>query len=410
MDQVEAQPNATRAYLKPSAERRLGRALVEIGRYSVLTFFLVIFLLPFIWFLFMALKTDAELAADPFYFPHDPQWGNFAKAWTQGHYSNYMLNTVIYTLSIVTGVAFFSCMGGYALAKLRFPGRDGVFIMILVGLMVPFLSLMIPMYYLVRDLNLLGTRLGLILPVMSMALPFGTFLMRAFFRSLPDELGDAGRIDGCNEWKVFRHIMLPLAWPGLTTLIVFEFMWSWNLFLQPLVLLQRDELRPVALALLFFTGRFCATVGLVAAGIMLTVLPVIIVYLILTAQVHRRNYGRGRKVTKSDLQQFLRDRSQEKGAIYGKRYSGRRLWLLGCRRSWRCAWVRRWKAGIGQRFAPNMGSSRNSSLQEWVFHWHTRHCHRRYNVTAVALFGDRAQARADHTRRLCSRMAREDES
>jgi raffinose/stachyose/melibiose transport system permease protein len=281
MEQVRAQPNTRNTSIKRSSRRSFSRSLVEIGRYSVLTFFLLIFLLPFIWFLFMALKTDAELAANPFNFPREPQWGNFAKAWAQGHYSDYMLNTVIYTLSIVTGVAFFSCMGGYALAKLRFPGRDGIFIMILVGLMVPFLSLMIPMYYLVRDLNLLGTRLGLILPVTAMALPFGTFLMRAFFRGLPDELGDAGRIDGCNEWKVFRYIMLPLAWPGLTTLVVFEFMWSWNLFLQPLVLLQRDELRPVALALLFFTGRFSRDRGLVAAGIMLTILPVIIVYLIL---------------------------------------------------------------------------------------------------------------------------------
>ena len=257
------------------------RLSVEAARYAVLIFFLCLFVIPFFWFAAMALKTDAELAANPFLLPRDPQWGNFAKAWTRGHYSKYMLNTVIYVLSIVTGVAFFSCLGGYALAKLKFPGRDRFFLFILIGVMVAFLSLMIPMYYLVRDLHLLGTRLGLILPVTALALPFGTFLMRAFFRGLPDELADAGRIDGCNEWRVFAHIMLPLAWPGLTTLVVFEFMWSWNLFLQPLVLLQRDDLRPVALALLFFTGRFSRDRGLVAAGIMLTILPVILVYLIL---------------------------------------------------------------------------------------------------------------------------------
>lgn len=253
----------------------------EIARYIVLILFFIAFALPFLWFVFMALKTQTELAVNPFGLPQNPQWSNLVNAWTTGHYSSYMGNTVLYTVLIVLGVCILSCISGYAFARMKFPGRDILFIILLVGLMLPFLSLMIPTYYLVRDLHILGTRPGLIIPVIATALPFGTFLMRAFFRGLPEELADAAKIDGCNEFEVFRFVMLPLAWPGLTTLVVFEFMWSWNLFLQPLILLQRDHLRPVALALLFFQGRFASDRGMVASGVILTIAPVIIMYLIM---------------------------------------------------------------------------------------------------------------------------------
>jgi ABC-type glycerol-3-phosphate transport system permease component len=242
---------------------------------------MIVFALPFLWFAFMALKTQTELAVNPFGLPQNPQWSNLVNAWTKGHYSFYLVNTVIYAGFIVLGVCVLSCLSGYAFARMKFPGRDAIFTIILIGVMLPFLSIMIPMYYLVRDLHILGTRAGLIIPVIATSLPFGTFLMRAFFKGLPEELTDAARIDGCNEFEAFRRVMLPLAWPGLITLVVFEFMWSWNLFLQPLILLQRDNLRPVALALLFFQGRFSADRGMVASGVILTIAPVIILYLIL---------------------------------------------------------------------------------------------------------------------------------
>jgi raffinose/stachyose/melibiose transport system permease protein len=149
------------------------------------------------------------------------------------------------------------------------------------GLMVPFQSVMIPIYYLLRDIHLLETYWAFILPGIAFRLPFGIFLMRAFFRGLPSELGDAARVDGANEWGVFRQIMLPLAVPGLATLIVFQFIWTWNQFLMPLVFVQRDDLRPVSLGTMFFFGRFTADRGMIAAGVTISMLPMVVLYLLL---------------------------------------------------------------------------------------------------------------------------------
>lgn len=285
---VERKPQGA-SYVGPSRARRAARFSIEkamgmalnLIRYLILLLFGALFIMPFVWVIFWALKTEMEIGADPFGFPTNPHWDNLARAWTVGRYNSYLPNTVIYAVTIVLGVCFFACLAGYAFAKLRFPGRQLLFNLFLIGLMVPFFSLMIPLYFLARDLQILGTRWALIIPGIALALPFGIFFMRAFFLSLPDELGDAAKIDGCNEWAVFWRVMLPLAWPGLTTLALFEFLWTWNMFVEPLVLVQRDALRPVGLAILFFTGRFTVDRGMIAAGVLLTILPVILVYLAL---------------------------------------------------------------------------------------------------------------------------------
>lgn len=260
---------------------QITRFLGESGRYILLIAFLLIFLVPFLWIMFWALKTEEEIGINPFSLPVPAHWENIPRVWNVGRYSKYLPNTLIYAFSIATGVCTLSCLAGYALARIKFPGRQVVFVLFLLGLMVPFFALMVPLFYLVRDLQLLGTRHALIWPGIAMGLPFGIFLMRSFFIGLPQELADAARIDGCREWQVFRHIMLPLAWPGLTTLAVFEFLWTWNMFVEPLVLVQKDELRPVGLAILFFTGRYSVDRGMIAAGVMMTILPVILVYLLL---------------------------------------------------------------------------------------------------------------------------------
>ena len=260
---------------------RLRQRLLAAGRYALLIGFLVVFLVPFVWYASMALKTERQIAASPFSLPIPPAWDNLEQAWTLGRYSQYLPNTVVYAVAVIAGVCTFSCLSGYALARLTFPGRNLMFLLLLVGITVPFQSLMIPTYYLARDLNILGTRLGMIVPATAFGLSFGSFLMRAFFRGLPEEIADAARVDGGSEWRVFRDVMLPLARPGLATLATFSFLETWTAFLLPLVLVQRDELRPVSLGLLFFTGRYSSDRGLIAAGVMFTIMPIILVYIAL---------------------------------------------------------------------------------------------------------------------------------
>ena len=270
-----------RGALVGAPRRWLSRSGWEIGRYLVLILFLLIFFIPFIWIWSSAFKESIEIARDPFALPEEFKWENIRRAWTVGQFDRYMANTVIYCVAIVGGVVFFSCLAGYALALLPMPLRGVILMTFVLGLMVPFQSVMVPIYYLLRDIHLLETYWAFILPGIAFRLPFGIFLMRGFFRGLPPELGDAARVDGANEWAVFRQIMLPLAIPGLATLIVFQFIWTWNQFLMPLVYVQRDELRPVALGTMFFFGRFTADRGMIAAGVTISMLPMIVIYLVL---------------------------------------------------------------------------------------------------------------------------------
>ncbi len=263
---------------------RLRRLMWEMVRYAVLLTFLGIFLIPIFWICATALKSAQDISVNPFGLPSQFHWDNLAQAWTVGRFSQYVVNSAIYCATIVAGVVACSCLAGYALAILPVPGRGLIFTLFLVGLMVPFQSIMIPIYYLLRDLHILETYLAFIVPAIALGLPFGIFLMRAFFRGLPQEIADAGRVDGANEWTVFWRVMLPLAKPGLTTLIVFQFMGTWKAFLMPLVFVQLDELRPVALGMMFFFGRYTADRGMVAAGVTIAMVPVIVLYLALQRQ------------------------------------------------------------------------------------------------------------------------------
>lgn len=250
-------------------------------RYLVLFAFVIIFLGPFVLIFFWAFKLEPEIAQAPFSPPIPFHLENLTRVWTAGRYNIYLPNTIIYSVSITFGVCVLSCLAGYALARLPLLGRKLLLNMFLLGMLVPFFSLMIPIYLLLRDFNILGTREGLIIPCIALGLPFGVFLLRSFFMSLPAELGDAGKIDGCSEWGVFRHIMLPLAAPGILGLAVFQWIWSWNMFLEPLLFVQKDDLRPVGLAILFFQGKYSTDRGMVATGVVLTIIPVLVIYLFL---------------------------------------------------------------------------------------------------------------------------------
>jgi ABC-type glycerol-3-phosphate transport system permease component len=264
-----------------SSRRWLTRSPWEIARYAVLVSFFLIFIVPFVWVWASAFKKSIEIARDPFALPQKWQWQNLKKAWTVGHFDQYMGNTALYCLAIVAGVVALSSLAGYALALLPIPARGALLMTFVLGLMVPFQSVMIPTYYLLRDIHLLETYWAFVLPGIAFRLPFGVFLMRGFFRGLPSELADAGRVDGGNEWTVFRQIMLPLATPGLATLTVFQFIWTWNQFLMPLIFVQRDDLRPVSLGTMFFFGRFTADRGMIAAGMTISMLPMVVLFLIL---------------------------------------------------------------------------------------------------------------------------------
>ena len=191
------------------------RWLWSSAKYLVLVVFALVSLFPLLWMWIAALRNRSEVLANPFALPKSIDFGNLAEAWTVGRFGAYFVNSVIITTPTVAGVVVFSCLAGYGFGRFLFPGKNVTFYAFLLGLMVPFQSIMIPLYYELRDFGILGTYWAFILPAVALGLPFGIFLMQAYFRGIPTDLADAARIDGCTEFQIFWFVMLPLAGPAV---------------------------------------------------------------------------------------------------------------------------------------------------------------------------------------------------
>jgi ABC-type glycerol-3-phosphate transport system permease component len=259
--------------------------------YVTLTLFAAISAFPILLIVSTALKEPTDARRDPFGLFTSLTFANFADAWVQGKFGAYFLNTVVITGATVIGVVVLSVTAGYGLARLDFPGRTIVFFAFIVGLMIPFFSIMIPLFFQLHAMGLIGSPLAVILPgiagVQGFGLPLGVFLMRAFFLDLPLELAEAARIDGASESSVFRRVMLPLAWPGVAVLAVLVFFQSWNSLLLPLLYLTGPDSRTMASGLyLFASGRTTET-ALLAAASLIMVAPVMVFYVLFQRQFIR---------------------------------------------------------------------------------------------------------------------------
>lgn len=249
-------------------------------RYLVLIVFMLVVLIP-IWGLFSsAFKTSTEVMEGPFSLPVDWSLTNFAEAWRVGRFSSFFKNSVVVTTAVVISSVFLSVLSGYAFSLLPLPGRHWLFPLMLIGFMVPFEAVIIPLYRLLDQVELTNTLWALILPQIGLSVSFGTMWMASFFESVPQELTDAAAIDGCSRWHTLWLILWPIAKPAVTTLIVLVFMWTWNEFLLALVLVQNEALRTLPVGLAFFQGKYTANIPLMAAGAIIVALPTILIYVI----------------------------------------------------------------------------------------------------------------------------------
>lgn len=249
--------------------------------YALLVCFLAVTIAPFAWMLLGSIKTRAELMRVPItWWPETFTWDNVTTWFTQLDFTAYFANSAIVAVVVVLGNLVFCSMVGYALAKIDFPLRRALFVAVLVMLMVPGVVTMIPLYVLIANMGLVNTHAGLILPFL--AAPFGVFLMRQFMMGIPDELIEAARIDGASELRIFARIVLPMCGPALATLAIFTFLGSWNNFLWPLVVAQSGEMYtlPVAISL-YSTGKVGPEYGVLMAGAMLIILPIVVLFLAL---------------------------------------------------------------------------------------------------------------------------------
>jgi raffinose/stachyose/melibiose transport system permease protein len=251
--------------------------------YTVLALASAFALYPLGLILVTALRPDAVGAEGGLDF------GNFADAWEEGNFGRYLQNSVVVSVAVVVVSALVSSLAAYAFGTMRFRGSSVLFYLLLIGLMVPSEAIVIPLYYDLESIGLTNTYAALILPQIAQSLAFGTFWMRAYFRSTSRDVVEAARMDGAGHLRVWWSILMPMGRPALMTMVLLVFMWTWNEFLLPLVMLPNNEdLRTAPLGLSNFQGQHTSGTALLAAGAVLVALPVVIVYL-----VTQRHFIRG---------------------------------------------------------------------------------------------------------------------
>ncbi len=243
-----------------------------------LVFIAGVMLLPFLWMLSASLKLDKDVFTFPIqWIPKNPRWANYKDIWTKIPLGIFVFNTAKLTLIITLLQVFTSSFAAYAFSKLQFKGKTVLFLGYIATIAMPWQVYMVPQFILMRAFHLNNTHLSMI--CLQAFSAFGVFLMKQFYESIPDELCEAARIDGMNEYKIWWSIMLPLSKPALSTLTIFTFVRTWNDFLGPMIYLTRTELKTIQIGLRMFISQYSSEYGLIMAASVVTLIPVLIVFL-----------------------------------------------------------------------------------------------------------------------------------
>ncbi len=258
-------------------------AKIRVGKvmtYAALIVLAVLMLLPFLWMVSASLKLDQDVFRVPIqWIPSEPRWSNFATIWTRIPFLTFFGNSLKLTVIITLLQLFTSSFAAYAFAKLKFPGRDWLFLAYIGSIAIPWQVYMVPQFIMMRRLDLVDTHTSLILLQAFSA--FGVFLLRQFFISIPDEILDAARIDGMSEYGIFFRIMLPLSKPALATLTIFTSVAVWNDFMGPLIYLNSQSLKTIQLGLRMFIQQYGADYALIMAAALVSLVPVVILFVFL---------------------------------------------------------------------------------------------------------------------------------
>lgn len=261
------------------------RAFATLARllvYFILAIALFITLAPMIWVIMSSLKDSTHIVVSPLSLPNPPAWRNYTYAWQVGHIGTYFRNSIYITTSSTLLVVVASTLAGHALARLKFFGRDVVFIVILLGLMIPAEVVMVPLFFQMRDMGWLNNPLSVIFTYTALVIPVGVSVMRAFFANIHQEIEDVARIDGCNDIQLFLRVMLPMATSGVVSLSILASVWSWNDFTLPFLFLSKTGDRTLPVAIVAFEGDFGEIIlGPLFAASALTFLPILTAYVVL---------------------------------------------------------------------------------------------------------------------------------
>lgn len=280
---MSTQGTARRAGWTGTSGRR-APTVSTVLRVTVLATMAIAVVVPIVWLVLSSFKSPAELAQQPpTLLPESFTPTNYTEAFTSFPFGRYLLNSVIVVVGATTLTVTINAMAAYALAKYNFRGRDALFVLTLATIMIPLQVILIPVYQVTASLGLTNSLWGLIIP--AAATPTGVFLLRQYMLTIPDELIDAAHIDGAGEFSTFVRVVLPLCTPALAVLAIFSVVWRWNDFLWPLVVAQDESVYTLPVALARFAGQEVVPFNLILAMSVVSILPVIILFLFMQKQI-----------------------------------------------------------------------------------------------------------------------------
>ncbi|MNE22440.1 L-arabinose transport system permease protein AraQ [compost metagenome] len=256
------------------------RVSVKVLVYALLAAAVFCMLIPYVWMLSSSLKMNKDVFSFPMqWIPDVPRWQNFVDIWTRIPLGKFIYNTAKLSVVVTILQLLTSSFAAYAFSKLQFKGKNILFLGYIATIAIPWQAYMVPQFIMMRSLGLNNTHLSIILLQAFSA--FGVFLMRQFYQGVPDELCEAARIDGLSEYGIWARIMLPLSKPALSTLTIFTFVNTWNDFLGPMIYLTKTELKTIQIGLRMFISQYSAEYGLIMAASVVSIIPVVIVFLAL---------------------------------------------------------------------------------------------------------------------------------
>ena len=260
-----------------SGKKRVGKFFI----YLILIIIAAAMLIPFLWMLSASIKTDREVfQMNPFvWIPENPRWSNYVDIWTKIPFATFVKNTVFLTIVVTILQLLTSSFAAYSFAKLEFKHKNLLFMAYIATIAMPWQVYMVPQFIMMRGFGLNDKLLAMI--CLQAFSAFGVFLMRQFYMGIPDSLCEAARIDGMSEYSIYAKIMLPLSKPAISTLTIFTFVNTWNDYLGPLIYLKTEQKKTIQLGLKMFIGQYSSEYGLIMAGSVLSLIPVLIVFLCL---------------------------------------------------------------------------------------------------------------------------------
>lgn len=276
-------PAPTVRHVKPTAGDRAFAGVAHV----VLVVWVLIVLAPLLWTVLSSFKTSGEIFASPFSLPETLQWDNYARAWNESGIGQSFFNTLIVVFSALFLVMLLGAMCAYVLARFKFFGSRLIYWALLAGLTFPIFLAMVPLYSILDNMGLLSTKIALIIVYVAFALPFTVFFLYAFFRTLPNEIQEAAYVDGAGEWTTFFRVMLPMAAPGMASVAIFNFLGLWNQYLIPISINSNTDnyVLSQALGKYLQMTTYQVDYGGLFAGSVITIIPVLVIYVIFQRQL-----------------------------------------------------------------------------------------------------------------------------